>query len=136
MGPGLGLGPAETGKALGSTLGLTGGAAPGGRAQPVRRASRRGNSSAWVTRRPLGVARGRAGAQASSPTRAHAPRSGLRSAYLRQAPGEPHHAVREMPSDLLMPYASFRGYGAPLKSGAARQGKGSPGGISSPEDSN
>ena len=56
------------------------------------------------------------------------------SAYLRQAPGYANLITpfQEMPSDLLMPYASFRGYGAPLKSGAARQGKGSPGGISSP----
>lgn len=50
------------------------------------------------------------------------------SAYLRQAPGYANLITpfQEMPSDLLMPYASFRGYGAPLKSGAARQGKGEP----------
>ena len=56
------------------------------------------------------------------------------SAYLRQAPGYANLITpfQEMPSDLLMPYASFRGYGAPLKSGAARRGKGSPGGIGSP----
>jgi hypothetical protein len=50
------------------------------------------------------------------------------SAYLRQAPGYANLITpfQEMPSDLMMPYASFRGYGAPLKSGAGRQGKGEP----------
>ena len=50
------------------------------------------------------------------------------SAYLRQAPGYANLITpfQEMPSDLMMPYASFRGYGAPLKSGVGRQGKGEP----------
>jgi len=132
VGPGLGVGPAGTGKTLGSDSRFNPVEPPPGEdmlspyAAPVtsRELKRVGNAETSPVWRAVALEHEAIVSGKSSMPRGQ----DYISAYLRQAPGYANLITpfQEMPSDLLMPYASFRGYGAPLKSGAARQGKGEP----------